>query len=548
LKCEPIELIKTNDISDYYLRFLRPAPVKMSIRPIKVKEYLFSRYESMPPPIENNYKLVRKLKKIKNVFYDENDENATDQIDIDDADLEWQMIVEKCLNRRYHSETDLSLIIDRNEKQNDNYIFKRPTLVRTLSDSLIKRKFNNNKIDDKFNFTKIDSNYNDALAEVIFLFIQFKFYILVNLIFNLKTAVQKELIKADFNNQKNKKVQETKKIETIDLDNEIKRIEEIKDKPVTSTIIKKEYFPKNINKKTTLAEEALKAGRKYIIYPFKKDKKVSPKNTFNFDQLDKIELQIYNENIIHLKRSMSTDNLKFNNKKYWRFDEALPFRSAQSARIKATNRSSQPNLFDFNLFKTRFHYDESKWFENNDTYYNNEREWSREIWNDWFDEVIPQFNGELKIPSRLVKREERDRLERALKTNLSGKSSIMYKEEEEEDINEDSEKEEEEEKDKLNDENDDDDNSSNGNKRITKSPTPYETYSTIDFTKIGILNNETDESVDMNTKNLEKMKIIENEIEHLSDRLEEGANVFDFARRGTLFRKVFKCFIILFSY
>ena len=48
-------MVVIDSMTDYSLSFLRPAPPKMSVRPLHVKEHLFSKYKSKLPPEEYEY-------------------------------------------------------------------------------------------------------------------------------------------------------------------------------------------------------------------------------------------------------------------------------------------------------------------------------------------------------------------------------------------------------------------------------------------------------------------------------------------------------------
>ena len=44
---------KIENMSDFTLTFLKPAPPKMSVRPSQIRKFLFPRYKSMPPPADD---------------------------------------------------------------------------------------------------------------------------------------------------------------------------------------------------------------------------------------------------------------------------------------------------------------------------------------------------------------------------------------------------------------------------------------------------------------------------------------------------------------
>jgi hypothetical protein len=142
---KPLE--KIENISEYSLTFLRPAPPKMSMRPAQIRSHLFATYKSVAPPVDDENLLKKpvppsprriKLGPIKSTTtatirstpnsakfnlvdeLDESDDVAAklsskksinieeDTDDFEDSDMEFAYIVEKILNRQYKSETDLS--------------------------------------------------------------------------------------------------------------------------------------------------------------------------------------------------------------------------------------------------------------------------------------------------------------------------------------------------------------------------------------------------------------------------------------------------------
>jgi tetratricopeptide (TPR) repeat protein len=62
---------------------------------------------------------------------------------------------------------------------------------------------------------------------------------------------------------------------------------------------------------------------------------------------------------------------------------------------------------------------------------------------------------------------------------------------------------------------------------IRKSPTPYDSYSRVDLD----MNDNT-------VTDFQTLRIIQNEVENLTRRIEKKTNAFDLARRGSLYRKV----------
>jgi hypothetical protein len=291
--------------------------------------------------------------------------------------------------------------------------------------------------------------------------------------------------------------------------------------------------------KKTAAEAALDAGRNYMIMPEKKKgaKRYQSKNNPNFkgkrlnlNLLDKIENDIFESNVKELKRSESTDRIKFP----IRFTTTENSMLRESNKIRKARRPSVSNLNDFESFKTKQNFKKSKWYSNENDFYDNEREWVRDIWVEWFDEIIPQLDGTIGVKKTKALVENANKKGTQRKPNvvpsnknstvnlnpmgptktsrskmggsvMSKKSLILI-----------------DQKNSVVDDDDDDDKP-----RIVKSPTPYSTYDQVEF--INDLNSDLD---------LENVRLVEREIEKITNRIENRANGMDLCRRGTLYRKL----------
>ncbi len=192
LDAKKLEIYQYENIGDYSLTFLRPEPPKMSIKPTTIREHLFSKYHSMPPPPLDNLEILSHNKSASNgskkssnknfsskLFYkfdfgrkinpkdiEEDDETSLE----DESELEFQYNLERLLNRKYHSETELNkLDSDYVCQKNEEFNFiDRTNMIRTLSDSLLYNKQITN-FDIDYQFIKISSNFNEAMEEVVFI-------------------------------------------------------------------------------------------------------------------------------------------------------------------------------------------------------------------------------------------------------------------------------------------------------------------------------------------------------------------------------------------
>ncbi|RNA23617.1 tetratricopeptide repeat 6 [Brachionus plicatilis] len=256
--------------------------------------------------------------------------------------------------------------------------------------------------------------------------------------------------------------------------------------------------------KKSLADIALAQGKKYVMQDSTKTsgknsvkKKPRGPNRFKnavlgMEFLIQIESDIYNKNIKALTRCHSLDQTKPRTKTVHQDDELL----AEAARVRHIRRPSVSKYTSFEEYKKQLGFKDSKWATEQDEYFDKEREWTRDIWNVWFDQVITgdesQLNDSNEKPKLFdIKKETKIESEKE-----SGDVEEM-----------------EEEGDKI--------------RKIVKSPTPYATYSQINF-----------EDLDEKKLNFQHIKVAEKEIEVLNRRLEQKLLVFDLVRRGTLYRKL----------
>jgi tetratricopeptide (TPR) repeat protein len=247
---------------------------------------------------------------------------------------------------------------------------------------------------------------------------------------------------------------------------------------------------------------ALEAGRKYVFQDEKKPKRKTQK-PMSFEMLDKIEAKIFNDNIKDLARSESVDRIKFPHRVVTELDKLVQIPN----KFRLKRRSSIPGKFDFESYKKTRNYEKSKLHEELVT--NVEKEWTREIWCEWFDEVIPQLDGSGGREGARRLALEKKKLTRS-NTNIS--IAIKGKNDE---TNADAQAGDN----KISDDGDDDEDDK---QRILKSPTPYEKFEQINLDQI-------DPTL---------IKTLETEIEVLTKRIETRTTCFDLARRGALYRKL----------
>lgn len=303
-----------------------------------------------------------------------------------------------------------------------------------------------------------------------------------------KALYQKQRIKKDF---ERKKLQEEFERKT---DDSLQKQDE-KATTITTKTDGTKYFPKVVRK--DLLKEATEANRNYILKQTEKQSKKARKKNKKLSQnlLKQVRVEIINSNKTQLKRSESINRIKFPVRVTHPDD--LIIRLPRS--FLEQKRPSEPNLFNFDEYKQDHEYEPNL----------SEREWTRKIWNSWFDEVIPQLDGTGGRPPSVTEERKPNRdtntssNSRAAPTLVSRQTNQPIEVVDEED-NPDKKRE------------------------AAKSPTPYQTYSKIDLF----------DSLDSRADNIEAISLLEDEIDKLNKRIEVKESSFDLARRGTLYRKL----------
>lgn len=138
----------------------------------------------------------------------------------------------------------------------------------------------------------------------------------------------------------------------------------------------------------------MEAGRNYILNEESGDKRPAsrrPTRKLNLDLLDKIENEIHESNVKNLVRSESMEKIKFRIRTFHPDDNLIRL-AKRNATIR--RRPSVPSKLDFESYKFERHFD-----DNHSSL--GEREWTRQIWNEWFDEVIPLLDGTFAKESKI---------------------------------------------------------------------------------------------------------------------------------------------------
>ncbi|RNA21304.1 hypothetical protein BpHYR1_037742 [Brachionus plicatilis] len=157
------------DYKEFTLTFLKPAPPKMSVKPSRIRERLFAEYRSMPPPLDDMNLLANKKRNKVKMFangsdsLDEENGDGSDEESVDESALEFELILDKLLNRQYCSDTDLSKF----KRENEGMFDGSAKMARSMSESVCGKGGRAQPDVYDYDFMRIDSNYNEALEEAV---------------------------------------------------------------------------------------------------------------------------------------------------------------------------------------------------------------------------------------------------------------------------------------------------------------------------------------------------------------------------------------------
>ncbi|XP_074650504.1 uncharacterized protein LOC141905524 isoform X2 [Tubulanus polymorphus] len=414
LTIEGMQVKLKNDESRFYWT---PAPAKLDVAPARVKMHLFPAYQSS----------MRPSRRLTDIDADESDESLTDdefyeapQMTSRDA-----TIVNRILTRTYHSCEDLTNLMimklenlkSDQQKSEEESTLTYPTTARSISTVKTAQKseqtFGSSVSEaatdiqvstaPRMSFAEMRKWFVEATAvqttstveesdtatartettvsipfikpirrakslpniqpEEDVLVIQQDFAVAVTELDKQRELIQKvaEERKAEEENQ----AQDENEEETEDASMDSTQMTNTATESIETTYESpfKSLFTRDLKK--TAAELAVEAGRAYVIIPKPKKKK----KQIDMARIEAIEKFIEQEPN-RLERSKSLENVKHVVERQLR----VPFH------VRSRRRNSVTNL-DFEGFV------EEKGGITSSS--ENEREWVRDIWNEWFDEVFP---------------------------------------------------------------------------------------------------------------------------------------------------------------
>ncbi|XP_067933193.1 uncharacterized protein [Watersipora subatra] len=148
-----------------------------------------------------------------------------------------------------------------------------------------------------------------------------------------------------------------------------------------------------VTTKPSLAEQALAAGRNYVILPKKKPRGAKAKRAVDFSRIEDIEAFLHSSPN-KLKRSTSIYNMR----------KVLPERGLRVPQhVRDRRRGSIPDLLDWREYTTKHDMTENA----------NQREFARDIWNIWFDETFPPEQPKSEHEEEVSDNEEEDETDAA---------------------------------------------------------------------------------------------------------------------------------------
>ncbi|KAK6975950.1 tetratricopeptide repeat protein 6, partial [Biomphalaria glabrata] len=318
--------------------YWNPAPPKLGTASDIVKEFLFPQYrvEGCEELFERHP--VETMEKESNTNEDKGDT---------ELDLEKKKLHERTVRKRHNSD---------NTKQNSRKKNKKVDKYDCISDAQSCNSINEDQLDTN----EKEQTYRRPVTAPSL----------------LATNYETLIIPQDFNTALHE-IKEQKKL--------LEKVKQMKHKEVEkrnhqtlgeapNVLLKKDSIKfeiKNASEKVkeepTPCEEAIQAGRNYIILPKKKKKKKGKRT------LDKSKM-------IAAEQMLTTKNTKFIERR-----ESMPMQHKIIERELRVSwqirhrRFSMPSVLNFQEYKTRKRMPSEE----------NEREWVRGIWNTWFDEVFP---------------------------------------------------------------------------------------------------------------------------------------------------------------
>ncbi|XP_013415730.1 uncharacterized protein LOC106177489 [Lingula anatina] len=376
--------------SDESRLYWTPAPPKMDVPPAKVQEHLFANYHSAA---------LMEQEEASQMHDSEEEEDMEEESIWDDTDPEDRLARERVLQRRHDSAADITKLMravlekaeeedreaERAREQGETQAESPQTLVKT--DSLATLTTASSGSSFFFQPTVKPAEEEDKTPKFLTddeIFPVFPKPRRTNSMPNLYGDDEDFLfIPQDFSTAMDEITKQMKQIKEAKLGKKTP-VQQLPEEVIESesgaktgvartrspTTEQRVYTRKQeYDDKPTLAEEALEAGRKYVMYPKRKKKKMVPLDMARLEEIERFLAMPPGK----LERTESLPKVNVPVERLLRVPQY----------VKNKHRRSIPDILDFDSFA------EKRGYKGED-----EREWTRDIWNAWFDEVFPPTQSE----------------------------------------------------------------------------------------------------------------------------------------------------------
>ncbi|XP_023933515.1 uncharacterized protein LOC106162457 [Lingula anatina] len=376
--------------SDESRLYWTPAPPKMDVPPAKVQEHLFANYHSAA---------LMEQEEASQMHDSEEEEDMEEESIWDDTDPEDRLAKERVLQRRHDSAADITKLMravlekaeeedreaERAREQGETQAESPQTLVKT--DSLATLTTASSGSSFFFQPTVKPAEEEDKTPKFLTddeIFPVFPKLRRTNSMPNLYGDDEDFLfIPQDFNTAMDEITKQMKQIKEAKLGKKTP-VQQLPEEVIESesgaktgvartrspTTEQRVYTRKQeYDDKPTLAEETLEAGRKYVMYPKRKKKKMVPLDMARLEEIERFLAMPPGK----LERTESLPKVNVPVERLLRVPQ----------HVKNKHRRSIPDILDFDSFA------EKRGYNGED-----EREWTRDIWNAWFDEVFPPTQSE----------------------------------------------------------------------------------------------------------------------------------------------------------
>ncbi|XP_046576439.1 LOW QUALITY PROTEIN: uncharacterized protein LOC124284394 [Haliotis rubra] len=364
--------------SDESRVYWNPAPPKLDIPPAKVREVLFPDYQRASLGPES-----QQLQAVPESDSESEVESEPDETKLDPEDAAG---IERVLHRRYHSTEDVTALVKARKDWEEQVVSGKvdPYSGRKILTPREAEEGPGDQKGDKAVTSAADDDaatpstpHSDhgqqpAIDDILPLVMPLRRSqsqprmmvdeddtVLVPQDFN---TAMKEISEQKYQIRQ-LKIKQQQQVLSPTKEVEVREEEVVEEEQVEADILKLPQTPKE--DKLTPAELALLAGRNYVILP--KKKKSKRKGPVDMSRIESVQKFL---------ASPSPTVSRWGSLP--RVNRVIEWELRVPRHVRS-HRSSLPNILDFEAYKTQKRYTPSE----------DEREWARDIWNVWFDQVYP---------------------------------------------------------------------------------------------------------------------------------------------------------------